>query len=124
MGRRYSGDINGKFWNVQDSDDADFFGGERTEPNQIEYAFDSDDLESIETGVERCKRMLGASKGKLDAYFAVHDGYESSHLLSLLGLSQIQLNDLLEWYARVELGENILACVKDTGYCTFDAELG
>ena len=43
MGRYYNGDIEGKFWfGVQDSDDASFFGGEKVEPNYIEYYFEKD----------------------------------------------------------------------------------
>jgi hypothetical protein len=30
---------------------------------------------------------------------------------------------LVEWYARLELGEKILKCVEEKGECQFEAEL-
>ena len=29
----------------------------------------------------------------------------------------------LEWYARLDLGKQILKCIKDNGECSFEAEL-
>lgn len=59
MGRYYSGDIEGKFWfAVQSSDDADFFGGDRSEPNYINYYFSEDDLPTIKKGVADCVKKL------------------------------------------------------------------
>ena len=41
MGRRYTGDIEGKFWfGLQSSTAASRFGGEETEPSYINYYFD------------------------------------------------------------------------------------
>jgi hypothetical protein len=39
------------------------------------------------------------------------------------GFKKEQIRSLLEWYARLELGEKILKCVKEKGSCFFEAEL-
>ena len=33
------------------------------------------------------------------------------------------IRDLLEWYARLDLGTKILKCVEEKGDCSFEAEL-
>jgi hypothetical protein len=123
MGRYYTGDIEGKFWfAVQDSDDASFFGGEMSEPNYINYYFDKKDLPDIEKGIKTCLKELGENKAKLGKFFALNDGW-NSELLVKAGMKKGQMATLLEWYARLELGEKILTCVKKQGYCSFEAEL-
>lgn len=138
MGRYYNGDIEGKFWfAVQSSDDADFFGARHAEPNVVNYDFSKDDLPSIRTGVVRCRGALGDYKAKLDAFFAEleakHSGYDDRMLADYLGLpydhdasdfyANRDVTELLEWYARLELGEKILTCVEATDECNFEAEL-
>lgn len=123
MGRYYSGDIEGKFWfGVQSSDDADFFGGCASEPSEIDYTFTEDDLPTIEEGVEECKAKLGDNKAKVAAFFEEHAAYTDKQLSEYLGLPHDDYDQsarqVLEWYARLELGEKILACVKGTGECS------
>lgn len=136
MGRYYSGDIEGKFWfGVQDSDDADFFGGQHAEPNVIEYNFSDDDLPSIKDGIKKCREALGKNKEKLDAFFAEggagYQGYNDKMVSELLGfkwndsvhsIRHPEVHAVLEWYARLELGLKILKSVKATGRCDFEAE--
>lgn len=123
MGRYYTGDIEGKFWfAVQDSTDASFFGGEQYEPNFLEYYFSSKDKPSIEAGIAKCKKALGDNKRKLDAFFRACDGYREEDLVAA-GFPKKKVHELLEWYARLELGEKILKCVKQKGECHFEAEL-
>lgn len=124
MGRYYSGDIEGKFWfAVQSSTDASFFGGDQSEPNYINYYFNKGDLVEINEGVEKCIAELGDYKDKLDKFFEGVNGYTDEMLENALGTDKDKTRDLLEWYARLELGEKILKCVEDTGQCNFEAEL-
>lgn len=124
MGRYYSGDIEGKFWfGVQSSDDASFFGGVQSEPNYIEFWFEKDDIEQIEQGIVKCTEALGDYCAKLDKFFDEHNGYNDEMLQEEFGISKDEVKNLLTWYARIHLGEEILAKVKETGTCEFKAEL-
>jgi hypothetical protein len=136
MGRYYSGDIEGKFWfGVQSSDDAEFFGGFASEPQEIDYTFTEDDLPTIEQGIAACKAKLCDQRAKLAAFFEEHASYTDRQLSEHLGLPWLEdmdtgsvailspVKEVLEWYARLELGEKILACVKERGECAFTAEL-
>ena len=123
MGRYYNGDIEGKFWfGVQSSEDASFFGGS-TESNHIDYSFDDDDLETIREGIAQCNEELGDNKAKLDKFFEENNSYNNEMLVKELEVSDEEVRNLLEWYARLELGEKILKCVKEQDYCDFEAEL-
>jgi hypothetical protein len=125
MGRYYSGDIEGKFWfGVQSSNDASFFGGQECEPGFIEYVFDKDrDYEKVCKGLERCRNELGDYKEKLDAFFDETNLYNDTMLAGQLKLNEAEVRKLLEWYARLELGEKIRQCLERKGICSFQAEL-
>jgi len=124
MGRYYSGDIEGKFWfGVQDSDDASFFGGEQSEPSYLDYYFDKSHLPAIRAGIARCLAKLGGHRKKLDTFFKGHPSYNDKTLGEALGVPEDEAHGLLEWYARLELGEKILQCVEKQGACQFEAEL-
>ncbi len=125
MGRFYHGDINGKFWfAIQQSDDADFFGSTGEAPTTLEYYFDEDEhKESIISGIEFCVMQLGDFKEKIDDYFEEHNGYTPLKLSEYLKVSEKRLTELLMWYARLKLGNEILDCVHEKGSCNFYAEL-
>ncbi len=125
MGRFYHGDINGKFWfAIQQSDDADFFGSTGEAPSTLEYYFDEDEhKESIISGIEFCVMQLGDFKEKIDAYLEEHNGYTPLKLSEYLKVSEKRLTELLMWYARLKLGNEILDCVNENGSCNFEAEL-
>lgn len=124
MGRRYTGDIEGKFWfGVQLSDDASFFGGEQSEPSLISFYFSEEDMPDIIKGIKQCEEALGTNKDILNAYFKKNDGYTNDELAAALGIEKAGLRPVLEWYARLELGLKIKKCVEGTGECSFDAEL-
>ena len=119
MGRYYNGDIEGKFWfGVQSSTDASFFGGEKYEPNYVEYQFITEDLPTIKEGIDKCNEALGNNKEKLDRFFEKNNGYNDD-MLKKDGLDP----SLIEWYARLDLGVKIFACVTSKGECNFEAEL-
>jgi len=125
MGRYYSGDINGKFWfGVQSSDDASFFGGEQREPNYIEYYFDGSHKPAIAEGLRQCHVALGGYEAKLAAAFAGRQFTTDDHLSEALGITKETLDELLVWYARLELGQKIWDCVLAKGDCAFDADYG
>lgn len=130
MGRYYSGDIEGKFWlGVQASDDASFFGGNVNEPNYINYFFDKDDLDKIKKGLKKCKNKLGNNLKRLDEFFDSVTSYHLSYIKDKWykdyneNITDRDVQDMLEWYARYTLGKKIHDCVKNTGECSFDAEL-
>lgn len=123
MGRYYNGDIEGKFWfAVQSSDDASFFGGEKLEPNYINYYFCNDDLKDVKKGITQCKKELGTNKKKLDSFFKENQTYNDT-MLEKAGFLPSQMKHLLQWYARLRLGQKILKCVQENGSCSFEAEL-
>jgi hypothetical protein len=142
-GRYFTGDIEGKFWfAVQASDDASFFGGESNEPNYLDYYFRKEDLTDIKKGIDKCKKELGGYKEKIDTFFKENSAYSDEQLAEYLKIDsdiregakgqpeeyykakiKEQTKLLLEWYARLELGEKILKCVEEKGYCEFQAEL-
>ena len=125
MGRYYSGDIEGKFWfGVQNSDDASFFGGEQSEPNYIEYCFNKEEhLKKIKDGLAMCKKELVTKKKMLDKFFKDHPNYSNTDIENETMIPSNNIPTLLQWYARLELGEKILKCVEDKGCCEFEAEL-
>jgi hypothetical protein len=124
MGRYYSGDIEGKFWfGVQSSKDPSFFGGQELEPNTIEYYFDTEHLDSIKIGINKCKNHLIGYEEKIKDYFDGRMYYNDKEMAKALKVKEDKLRTLLEWYARLELGKKILDCVEKNGYCQFDAEL-
>lgn len=119
MGRYITGDIEHKFWfGVQSSDDADFFGVSGEEPSTISYYYSGGDLAKVEEGIATCKEKLGSHKKRLDDFFEKHVGYNDQMLIDE-GLDP----SLLEWYARLNLGEKIARCIEQTGQCEFEAEL-
>ena len=123
MGRYYSGDIEGKFWfGVQSSDDADFFGVKGYQPEELNYNFEKDDMPKVVEGIAKCKKELGKYKKKIDAFFKKKDSWTDKILADDLKITEKKAGDLMEWYARLELGEKILACLKKNGACYFNAE--
>ena len=123
MGRYYNGDIEGKFWfAVQSSNDADFFGVEGTS-GFLHYHFFQDDLPNIKKGIETCFEELGLYHMRLKSYFEQTNGYTDKELAEHLKISEKKLTNFLQWYARLELGQQIRSCVERTGECSFEAEL-
>jgi hypothetical protein len=133
MGRYYTGDIEGKFWfGVQDSNDARFFGGDESEPSYIEYFFDGNDLDDIKFGIQECTKALGKNLNKLNTFFKKNDCYSDEQLTEYLGIDANkeevkgihtrELQEILTWYARLDLGRKILKCVQKHGDCSFQAE--
>ena len=123
MGRHYSGDIEGKFWfGVQPSNDANFFGVKGVSP-YLDYYFVEDDLPKIQSGIDTCLKELGDMKAELDKFFDSREMYNKEILQQLFDVPKEEVNRLLEWYARLELGNEILKCVKENNQCSFSAEL-
>lgn len=135
MGRYYNGDIEGKFWfAVQSSNDADFFG-QQGQARFLDYYFETKDLPKIEEGIKKCKDYLGSLLETLDKFFDENNGYNNEMLVDYLNkhfsfkhlptpkFTEQGVRHYLEWYARLELGNQILACVKEKGQCNFEAEL-
>lgn len=136
MGRYYNGDISGKFWfAVQDSNDADNFGGssveiydtddegnETDDPIGMSYHFTEDDLPDINKGLDECIAFLGEYKEKLDAFFEKRSSYNNEMIVAETGADPEAVGDLLVHYARYDLGIKIKECVEREGTCSFDAD--
>lgn len=136
MGRYYNGDIEGKFWfGIQSSDDAEFFGAirkfsEESEEDEsfIDYYLSSEELGSCQKGIERCKEILGLHLHILDEFFGIVPYYNSEDIIKFYAGKEIvlthkDLENLLRWYARLELGQKILECLEEKGSCVFTADL-
>jgi len=124
MGRYYSGDIEGKFWfAIQGSDDASFFGGEVSEPNYLNYYFGKEDIKDLEEGIRKCKEELGDNLDKLEKFFSKAEMYSDEDVEKALEISDKEkVRSILQWFARLGLGNKILDCVKENGECSFEAE--
>ena len=139
MGRYYTGDIEGKFWfGVQDSDDACHFGGseieiedeESEEVIELLYEFNREDLEDINEGIQTCVKTLGPTLEFLDKYFGPggegENSYSPDSLAKQLGCqtwTDGKFRNIMEQYARLQLGKQIKECVERLGHCNFTAEL-
>ena len=127
MGRYYSGDIEGKFWfGVQNSMDAEFFGGSYYQPEEINYWFTKESLSVIRQGIKTCKKELGKNNKRLDTFFDLNLMYNDEQLKEYWlsnHKEDINISHNLEWYARLSLGEQILECVEKQSDCSFTAEL-
>jgi hypothetical protein len=124
MGRYYSGDIEGKFWfGVQSSDAADRFGVEGVPPEtELVYSYDEDDLPSVEEEIASIISTIGEDNiAKLDAFFDEVNGYNDD-ILKEHGISDIFEKHISD-YADLRLGIKIRDCIKEQGYCSFNAEL-
>lgn len=124
MGRYYHGDIEGKFWfGIQSSNSADRFGY-IGESNYIDYYFDEDHISGIEDELEDILEYLGDNFQKLEEFFNSNFGYTDEKLAQFLGIDNpLSVRSLLSQYADYHLGKKILDKIKETGYCSFHAEL-
>jgi len=124
MGRYYNGDIEGKFWfGVQSSNDADYFGVEG-HSRVMDYYFEKEDAATVLKGISECKKILGKNKQKLDDFFKDRESYDWEQLMPILKTStEGKVRDILKWYARLELGGQIYACIQEKGECNFEAEM-
>lgn len=119
MGRYYSGDIEGKFWfGLQSSTAADRFGVTYNEPNYVEYYYDQEDLEGVETEIKNIKTTLGDKIKVIDDFFEKNNGYNDGMLLEA-GISREDLSE----YADLGLGIKIRECIIENGSCAFNAKL-
>ena len=125
MGRYYWRDISGKIsFGVQSSNDADFFGVQGYQPEQLQYNFEKEDLPKVKKGIKKCKVYLVDWKPKLDEF--MKDKSEKVNLDDLakfLKVNRDKMREILQWDARLHLGKKIEQCIEKTGQCHFEAEL-
>jgi hypothetical protein len=98
-------------------DDASVYG----EPSCVKYSFKEKDLEDVKEGISICDIKLGKYKEKLDTYF--NKANVPKVLCEYLEVSSEKTKDLEMWYARYELGVQILDCIVEKGQCNFICEL-
>jgi hypothetical protein len=122
MGRYYTGDIEGKFWfAVQSSSAADRFGVEGNTPNYLDYYFDTENLETVETEIQNIiKNISQENIDKLDNFFKDVDGYNDEIMMKhdILNIWNAYKSE----YADLKLGIKIRDCIKEEGSCSFQAE--
>jgi hypothetical protein len=119
MGRYYSGDIDGKFWfAVQPSNSADRFGVIGHVPEYIEYNFYEEDKQGVEEELKRIEKALGDQLQLMEDFFSNHGSY-SDDKLTENGIDMSKIGE----YADYKLGQKILDCINENGYCEFTAEL-
>ena len=122
MGRYYDGDINGKFWfGIQPSNAADRFGVTGCEPEYIDYYFTKEDLESVEAELKVIEDKLGNYRIAFKEFFNTNN-YNNDKALEDAGLLELWNSNQSD-YADLLLGYEIRDCIKETGSCTFTAEL-
>jgi len=101
---------------------ADFFGVEGCEPSILEYQYEEENLEEVETNLKKCEARLGTNKEKFDEFFNSRNTYNEGIISKFLKVSLIEAQELLGWYFRYELGVKIRDCIKENGSCYFEAE--
>ena len=125
MGRYYSGDIEGKMWfAVQPSNDADNFGVIGEPSNDLYYHFNEDNIRGINKELAKCREAIGTDSLEImDRYFKKHRTESHQALDDLvIKIGDTEYKKLKEYYARIELGEQILACIRDNDTCSFSVE--
>ena len=125
MGREYKGDIDGKMWTaVQPSNDADNFGVIGEPLGDLQYFFTEDNEDEINKELARCREVIGTDNlDIMDRYYKEHrtESHQAvDDLKSKIGNTEYK--KLEEYYARIELGEQILACIRDNDECSFSVE--
>lgn len=124
MGRYYNGDIEGKFWfGVQPSEDIFFFGGTEVPASFRAVHYKDGDMAKVEDGLIECYKVIGKYGVLLDEFFKKNGAYNEEMLEKHLKVSKKKANELLKWYARRELGQQILECMKDKGECFIEGEM-
>jgi len=126
VGRYYSGDIEGKMWfAVQESNDADNFGVIGEPSNDLYYHFNEDNIRGINKELAKCRESIGTDSLEImDRYFKKHRTESHQALDDLvIKIGDTEYKKLKEYYARIELGEQILQCIKENnGECSFSVE--
>ena len=148
MGRYYHGDIEGKFWfAVQSSTDAEFFGvlpyedepiendeGELEEACYCTFSFNREEnLKTVIDKVKACEKELGDVLPLMDDFFnkdvVSYNDESLLHYLTnkgyMLGCNNLHLVDVkiyLQWYARLQLGNQIQNCLIENEFCVFECE--
>ncbi len=128
MGRYYNGDIEGKMWfAVQESNDADNFGVIGEPSSDLYYHFNEDNIRGINKELAKCRTLMEAigtdSLEIMDRYFKKHRTESHQALDDLvIKIGDTEYKKLKEYYARIELGEQILACIRDNDECNFSVE--
>ena len=123
MGRYYHGDIEGKFmFAVQSSAAPERFGANSAEPNTITYMFSKEQIPRVEEELKAIEKKQGKWLPKITKFFEENNGWNEAMLVKA-GFPEDKINEILREYADHRLGTQILECLKENGYCEFEAEL-
>jgi hypothetical protein len=88
---------------------------------QYDIAFDfyQEHLIYVQEGLKICYKHLGNDRIHIDEFYADRNGYSYEKLAERLNISKEKVFDILEWYARIILGEKIEKCIQEKGKCNF-----
>lgn len=98
-------------------DEASVYG----EPSCVRYQFVKRDIKDVKEGIEVCLIKLGEYKDKLDTYYNKED--LDITIESYLDVSKERAHKLVEWFARLTLGQQILDCLNEKDRCFFTCEI-
>ena len=112
---------------VQESNDADNFGVIGEPSSDLYYHFNEDNIRGINKELAKCRTLMEAigtdSLEIMDRYFKKHRTESHQALDDLvIKIGETEYKKLKEYYARIELGEKILACIRDNDECNFSVE--
>ena len=118
MGRHMSGDLDGKCWfGVQSSSFMDRFGVTYSEPNYINYYYETEDLPALEAELKVIEDSMGDQMEVYEAFFSKGRGYNDK-ILGEEGIDRKHLSD----YADYKFAERVRDYVKEHGECSFEVE--
>jgi hypothetical protein len=124
MGRYYNGDIDGKFmFGVQNSDAADRFGVTGSQPSELYYYFDNENLEDVQKELERIEETCEPYLSAITNYFEAQPYYNDKDMAGHLGVTEEILKKYLSEFADYRLGKQIEEKIIEIGSCEFTAEL-
>ena len=110
---------------VQESNDADNFGVIGEPSSDLYYHFNEDNIRGINKELAKCRESIGTDSLEImDRYFKKHRTESHQALDDLvIKIGDTEYKKLKEYYARIELGEQILQCIKENnGECSFSVE--
>ena len=137
MGRYYRGDIEGKFWFAVQSSYAPLrFGCDECEQSTIKFT--TQNKEKVVEEIKRINKNLGKYKKTMEHLYKETGGLNEitladklvDYMFSNKSIEEkkaekqlINAHFLISEFADLELGKKILKCLKENGYCDFEADI-
>jgi|TARA_R100000049_G_C1946826_1_gene92318 hypothetical protein len=124
MGRYITGDFEYKFmFAVQPSSDIELFGGKQYNTDQLYWHWQQDDLPKIKMELKELNKQMKETTNHTYKYWAKK--LDKKNYITSTSDDETQTkkwSDMLEIFARIELGNTILKAVEDQGDVYVQAE--